>query len=412
MGAAGTGLADRGAAVGEHRGGARPPCGSVGRRRLGHARRRSRTPTRPRQARGADARRWSSTTSPWSRCRASGTSLGPSATRQVIVGVDRGPGGAAADVAGRAGRRHRDPHRPAMTPTGAARRSRCWSRRPARLGGRRAATGSSGPARASCWPSAASTSTDLLATASTGLATVAVVSPGLPGLDADSVDALRRAGLGVVVVADPGDLPGRARRERLRRLGVARRAPSPDADLADWSGAVLGAGTPAGPTDAGAGRRRRAGPAAVRARPGGRGVGPDRCTGSHHGGGRAGRRARPAGAAARSCSTSTPTAAPSPSTSACSTRSPGCWPPPGPPTPASSTPTGSRGCARQVGDRPAGADRAAARRPVAGGPARGVRRPARRGRPAGVVRRPGLGLQPGGRPGRPVRRAARRSATR
>jgi MinD-like ATPase involved in chromosome partitioning or flagellar assembly len=57
--------------------------------------------------------------------------------------------------------------------------------------------------------------TDLLATASTGTASVAVVSPELPGLDGDSVDALRRAGLGVVLVGAPiGDT------DRFRRLGV------------------------------------------------------------------------------------------------------------------------------------------------------------------------------------------------
>jgi Flp pilus assembly CpaE family ATPase len=61
--------------------------------------------------------------------------------------------------------------------------------------------------------------TDLLATASAGVASVAVVSPTLPGLDADSVAALGRCGLQVVVVAAPDQLlDGDA--ERLRRLGV------------------------------------------------------------------------------------------------------------------------------------------------------------------------------------------------
>jgi len=45
---------------------------------------------------------------------------------------------------------------------------------------------------------------DLLATATTGEARVAVVSAGIAGLDADSVAHLRRAGLGVVLVAEPG----------------------------------------------------------------------------------------------------------------------------------------------------------------------------------------------------------------
>jgi len=47
---------------------------------------------------------------------------------------------------------------------------------------------------------------DLLATATTGEARVAVVSAGIPGLDADSVAHLRRAGLGVVLVAERGEL--------------------------------------------------------------------------------------------------------------------------------------------------------------------------------------------------------------
>lgn len=45
---------------------------------------------------------------------------------------------------------------------------------------------------------------DLLASAATGQARVAVVAAGLPGLDADSVGHLRRAGVSVVLMADPG----------------------------------------------------------------------------------------------------------------------------------------------------------------------------------------------------------------
>jgi MinD-like ATPase involved in chromosome partitioning or flagellar assembly len=60
--------------------------------------------------------------------------------------------------------------------------------------------------------------TDLLAAAATGMARTALVAADLPGLDADSVAALGRAGVGVVAVladqADPGAAP------RLRRLGV------------------------------------------------------------------------------------------------------------------------------------------------------------------------------------------------
>lgn len=46
---------------------------------------------------------------------------------------------------------------------------------------------------------------DLLATAATGQARAAVVAAGLPGLDADSVAALRGAGVAVVVVTAPTD---------------------------------------------------------------------------------------------------------------------------------------------------------------------------------------------------------------
>jgi len=60
---------------------------------------------------------------------------------------------------------------------------------------------------------------ELLATAGTGVASVALVSVTLPGLDGDSVSVLRAAGVGVVVVAAPHELlDGDA--ERMRRLGV------------------------------------------------------------------------------------------------------------------------------------------------------------------------------------------------
>lgn len=45
---------------------------------------------------------------------------------------------------------------------------------------------------------------DLLASASTGQASVALVASSLPGLDADSVSLLRRSGVAVVVVTEPG----------------------------------------------------------------------------------------------------------------------------------------------------------------------------------------------------------------
>jgi len=61
--------------------------------------------------------------------------------------------------------------------------------------------------------------TDLLATAGTGAASVAVVSPALPGLDADSVASLRRSRVAVVVVAAPEELLD-GDTERIRRIGV------------------------------------------------------------------------------------------------------------------------------------------------------------------------------------------------
>jgi len=60
---------------------------------------------------------------------------------------------------------------------------------------------------------------DLLATAATGQARVALVGYSLPGLDADSVDVLRRSGLGVVLVAEPSELAGGGE-TRVRRLGI------------------------------------------------------------------------------------------------------------------------------------------------------------------------------------------------
>jgi MinD-like ATPase involved in chromosome partitioning or flagellar assembly len=57
---------------------------------------------------------------------------------------------------------------------------------------------------------------DLVATARTGLARAAVVAAGLPGLDADTVDALRRVGVAtVVVMPERADDADRARMERL-----------------------------------------------------------------------------------------------------------------------------------------------------------------------------------------------------
>ena len=60
--------------------------------------------------------------------------------------------------------------------------------------------------------------TDLLAAAATGMARTALVAADLPGLDADSVAALGRAGVGVVAVL--GDPAEPAATHRLGRLGI------------------------------------------------------------------------------------------------------------------------------------------------------------------------------------------------
>jgi MinD-like ATPase involved in chromosome partitioning or flagellar assembly len=60
---------------------------------------------------------------------------------------------------------------------------------------------------------------DLLAAARTEMASVALVTAELAGLDADAVDSLGRCGVGVVAVARDGDA---VTPERLRRLGVRR----------------------------------------------------------------------------------------------------------------------------------------------------------------------------------------------
>ena len=81
---------------------------------------------------------------------------------------------------------------------------------------------------------------DLLASAATGQARVAVVSGGLGGLDADSVDRLRGHGVGVVVVGrlDGTHLPG-------------VRGPVPAEDLGLLIETVLAAGDDPAPAEAG-----------------------------------------------------------------------------------------------------------------------------------------------------------------
>ncbi len=96
--------------------------------------------------------------------------------------------------------------------------------------------------------------TDLLASASTGLASAAVLAVGLPGLDADSVATLRRGGLGVVAVGAEEELGG-DETDRLLRLGVSRVLPATGLD--DLADAVLEAGLDPGP---GAGGPTREGP--------------------------------------------------------------------------------------------------------------------------------------------------------
>jgi MinD-like ATPase involved in chromosome partitioning or flagellar assembly len=71
--------------------------------------------------------------------------------------------------------------------------------------------------------------TDLLATAGAGLGAVAVVSVGLPGLDADSVSSLRRMGVEAVLVAAPDELRD-GDVERMRRLGIAHLLVSTEMD--------------------------------------------------------------------------------------------------------------------------------------------------------------------------------------
>lgn len=75
---------------------------------------------------------------------------------------------------------------------------------------------------------------DLLASSRTGLARAAVVSGVLPGLDADALDTLRRAGVGVVVVLPVGG----GDRDRLERLGAHRVV---EADLEDLVQALVDA---------------------------------------------------------------------------------------------------------------------------------------------------------------------------
>ncbi|HET9860640.1 MAG TPA: hypothetical protein VFQ19_12745 [Nocardioidaceae bacterium] len=85
---------------------------------------------------------------------------------------------------------------------------------------------------------------DLLATATTGQAGVALLAHALPGLDGDSVELLRRSGVGLVLVAEPVDL-GDGEEARLRRLGVRHVLDS--TDLSSLAGTVVSAAEDSGP---------------------------------------------------------------------------------------------------------------------------------------------------------------------
>lgn len=88
---------------------------------------------------------------------------------------------------------------------------------------------------------------DLLASAGTGQARAALVSDALPGLDADSVAVLGRAGVGVVMVC-PSDALGGGARGRAERLGI--RQVLVDTELSALAGALRSAGVDAAPVSA------------------------------------------------------------------------------------------------------------------------------------------------------------------
>ena len=173
----------------------------------------------------------------------SSTTLGPTATRQVIVGVGQDQQVQLSSLdRGHHGRQRRADRAP-MT----------GSTRPAPIPVLVAAAGSPWEARAIdrlerggdvALARRCVDLTDLLATAGAGLGSVAVVSPALPGLDADSVSSLRRSGLGVVLVAAPDELlDGDA--ERMRRLGIEHLLASTELD--SLVGTVVSAGADPAP---------------------------------------------------------------------------------------------------------------------------------------------------------------------
>src|SRR5680860_233038 len=94
---------------------------------------------------------------------------------------------------------------------------------------------------------------DLLATATTGQAQVAVVGPGLPGLDVECIDRLRRFGVGVVMVAEPAEMAGE-RAERVHRLGVGHLITT--SSITSLNQAILAAGGDTAAVESGAGDDR------------------------------------------------------------------------------------------------------------------------------------------------------------
>jgi MinD-like ATPase involved in chromosome partitioning or flagellar assembly len=108
--------------------------------------------------------------------------------------------------------------------------------------------------------------TDLLGAAGTGLASVAVVSSRLAGLDADSVENLRASGVAVVLVAETGETADGSA-ERMRRIGIEEQVGEDELGgllpLLARAGSVVGRETPddaaAGDTVTARGDDRRTG---------------------------------------------------------------------------------------------------------------------------------------------------------
>ena len=342
-----------------------------------------------------------------------GSSLGPTATRPGHRRGRRGPAGAAAHVAGRPGRRHRRCSPPGDDrPAGARARRRSWSRRPGPPWEAEALDriGRGGPRLV--LTKRCVDLTDLLATASTGLARRSPWSRPASGLDADSVDHLapvrtrpgpRRRARGAAATASPTGCVGWA---------------SSTSSTASSSTVWRTRSPPPAPTRP---PRRRRGPphradptrSTTRGRRAGRspcGVPPARRDAPRVAVG-ARRRARARRARHVPASTSTRTAARSRSTSASSTRSPACSPPPGSANSGLLDAERLAALARQVDDAPAGAHRPAARGPLGRGAAGGVRGAARapRASPRHVVLDTGFSLETD--PGDPFGGRAR-SATR